>query len=563
MLKPYQRLFRLINLDKKDITQIYIYAIFLGLTNLTLPLGIQAIINLIQMGEVSTSWIVLVFLVVAGIVFGGVLQLLQLRITENLQQKIFIRSSFEFSYRLPRFNLSAVRNLYAPELVNRFFDTMTVQKGLPKLLIDISTSVLQILFSLILLSLYHPFFILFSVLLLGVLIFLLYLTSKKGLETSIKESKYKYQVAHWLEEIARVMNSFKLTGKTNLHLHKTDKLVQSYIENREKHFRVLVVQFIQLIGFKALIALFLLLIGGILVINQQMNIGQFIAAEIIILLVISSVEKIILNIENVYDVLTALDKIGSITDIPLENQVQDQQFDWSKNSSPMSVEMKSLFFKYPNQDNWLLKNLNVEIQAKQHTLFLGDLHSGKSALVKVFASLYPSESGALLFNQMNVNSLDLQNLRAQIGFFTKDEQLFMGTLAENITMGNPASFEKMMECIQFVGLSTFFKNLNKGFETELLSSGITMTRNIEQRILLARSIIHQPKLLLIENIDSILNEERNSELHTRLFAETTPWTVVAISDSEICLEKFKQIVSMNRGDIEFIGTEAAYKEFKK
>jgi ABC-type bacteriocin/lantibiotic exporter with double-glycine peptidase domain len=562
MLKPYKRLIRLIQMDKKDISQIFIYAVFLGLTNLTLPLGIQAIINLIQMGEVSTSWIVLVFLVVAGIVFGGILQLMQLRITENLQQKIFIRASFEFAYRIPRFNLSALRNLYAPELVNRFFDTTTIQKGLPKLLIDISTSVLQIVFSLILLSLYHPFFIIFSFILLSILVLLLYFKSKKGLETSIKESTYKFEIAHWLEEIARSMNTFKLKGKTNLHLQKTDKLVQSYVENREKHFRVLIIQFIQLIGFKSLIALFLLLIGGILVINQQLNIGQFIAAEIIILLVISSVEKIILNIENIYDVLTAVDKLGSITDLPLENQHKSNQNNFVYTSA-MSLEMKSLNFKYPNQQNWLIKDINIQIAPKQHTLFLGDLNSAKSALVSVFSSLYPIESGLLLYNQVNVNALDLEVLRSHIGYFTKDQKLFLGTLLDNIAMGSDIPMKKIMDSIEIVGLTNFFKTLDFGFETELFSSGIIVTRNIEQRILLARSIIHEPKLLLIENIDSILNEKSNFTLIEKLFSPEMPWTIVAVSDVEFGINNFKQFVYMYQGMIDFTGTQAEYLNFKK
>lgn len=562
MLKPYQRLFQLVKLDKKDISQIYIYAIFLGLTNLTLPLGIQAIINLIQMGQVSTSWIVLVFLVVAGIVFGGILQLMQLRITENLQQKIFIRTSFDFTYRIPRFDLSALRNLYAPELVNRFFDTMTIQKGLPKILIDISTSVLQVFFSLILLSLYHPFFIFFSIILLAILILLLYFTSKKGLESSIKESTYKFEMAHWLEEIARVMNTFKLKGKTDLHLEKTDKIVESYIKSREKHFRVLIIQFIQLIGFKSLIALFLLLIGGVLVINQQMNIGQFIAAEIIILLVISSVEKIILNIENVYDVLTALDKLGTITDIPLEDQHKTKQNEFTYNS-PMALEMKSLNFKYPNQESWLLRDLNIKIAPKQHTLFLGDLNSAKSALVRLFSSLYPIESGTLLFNQVNVNALNLETLRSNIGFFTKDEKLFFGTLMDNLTIGTKIPMDKLLQTIEFVGLTNFFQSLNSGFETELFTSGIILTRNIEQRILLARSIIHEPKLLIIENIDSILNEKSNAALIENLFSPEMPWTIVAVSDLEFGVENFKQFVNIHQGSIDFNGDYANYNNFKK
>ncbi|GAK89280.1 HlyB/MsbA family ABC transporter [Nonlabens ulvanivorans] len=120
ILTAWQRLVRMLKLDKKDVRQIFYYAIFAGLVGLSLPLGIQAIINLIQGAQISTSWIILVILVTLGVAFGGVLQLMQIRITENIQQKIFTRSSFEFAYRFPKIKMSELHGIYPPELANRF-----------------------------------------------------------------------------------------------------------------------------------------------------------------------------------------------------------------------------------------------------------------------------------------------------------------------------------------------------------------------------------------------------------------------------------------------------------
>ena len=194
--------------------------------------------------------------------------------------------------------MAELRKYYPPELANRFFDTLAIQKGLSKILIDVPTAVLQILFALILLSFYHPFFIVFGILLLGLIYIVFKYTAKKGLKTSLKESKSKYKVAHWIQEIARTVISFKLSGSTSLGLRKNDDLVDDYLEARESHFKILRIQFIQMISFKVIVTASLLLIGGALVLNQEMNIGQFVAAEIIILLVIASVEKLILGLES-------------------------------------------------------------------------------------------------------------------------------------------------------------------------------------------------------------------------------------------------------------------------
>ena len=244
-MSPIERFKNLIIVDKKDVYQLLIYAVLAGLISLSIPLGIQSIINFIQAGQVSTSWIVLVFIVVIGVAFVGILKIMQFRITENIQQKIFVRSSFEFAYRFPKIKFNQIYKYSPPELANRFFDTLTVQKGFSKLILEVSTSALQIIFGILLLSLYHPFFIFFGIILLVLLYFIFKINFDSGLETSLKESKYKYKVAHWLQEIARNHLSFKNGKLFDFSLNKNDSLVNEYLSHRESHFKVLRKQFIQ------------------------------------------------------------------------------------------------------------------------------------------------------------------------------------------------------------------------------------------------------------------------------------------------------------------------------
>ncbi len=244
---------RLVSAERKDIINIFIFAIIAGLISLTLPLGIQAIFNFVSGGAVTTSWVVLVIFVIAGVIGNGLLQIFQLSITERLQQRIFTHSAIEFAYRLPRMRVESLRGQYAPELVNRFFDTLTIQKGFSKILMDFSTSSLQILFSLVLLSFYHSFFILFSLALLALLVLVMWLAGPRGLRTSLEESKYKYKVVFWLEEMARTMETFKLAGSTKLPLIKTDAMVGSYLTARNNHFRILLLEYGVILTFKVLI----------------------------------------------------------------------------------------------------------------------------------------------------------------------------------------------------------------------------------------------------------------------------------------------------------------------
>ncbi|MBN8567884.1 MAG: ABC transporter ATP-binding protein, partial [Flavobacteriales bacterium] len=348
---PLKRFINLLKLDKKDIYQVLFYSIFSGVVSLSLPLGIQAIINLIQGGLVSISWIILVFVVIIGITFNGILKLMQLRITETIQQKIFIRSSFEFTYRFPKIKYTEFNNQYPPELANRFFDTLTVQKSVAKLVLDYSESLLQIIFGLLLLSIYHPLFILFGLLLFIVLYLIFKFSFEIGLKTSLKESKYKYKVAHWIQEIARNYFGFKSKHEAEFALYKNDKLVNEYLNYRESHFAVIKKQFMQLIGFKVLISAGLLFIGGFLVIKQELNIGQFVAAEIIILLVINSVEKIIIGLETFYDCLTSVEKIGQVVDMEIE-EVSELPHSYCYNK--INFEIENLSHTYPGENKKIL-----------------------------------------------------------------------------------------------------------------------------------------------------------------------------------------------------------------
>ncbi|MEE3245525.1 MAG: ABC transporter ATP-binding protein, partial [Bacteroidota bacterium] len=221
-LTPWQRFVRLLKLEKKDFLQILYYAIFAGLVSLSLPLGIQAIVNLIQGAQITTSWIILVVLVTLGVAFVGALQLMQIRILENVQQKIFTRASFEFTYRFPKIKMSELKDYYPPELANRFFDILTIQKSLYKLVLDFPAALVQIVFGLVLLSFYHPFFIFYGILLILLIYLVFKFTGNTGLQTSLTESKYKYKIAHWIQEIARALVSFKFSGRSSLALDKND-----------------------------------------------------------------------------------------------------------------------------------------------------------------------------------------------------------------------------------------------------------------------------------------------------------------------------------------------------
>lgn len=544
---PLQRLISLLKLDKRDISQVFFYAIFAGLVSLSLPLGIQAIINLIQSGRVSVSWIVLVIIVIFGVALVGILSIMQLRITENLQQKIFVRSSFEFGYRLPKIKLSELYNQYPPELANRFFDTITIQKGASKLLIDFSTALLQIVFGIILLSLYHPFFIFFGLILLFLLYIIFKFSFNSGLSTSLKESKYKYKVVSWLQEIARNNFSFRKTINFEYALNKNNYLVSQYLDNREKHFNIIKRQYSQLIIFKVIITAGLLFIGGYLVLNQKMNIGQFVAAEIIILLVINSVEKIVVGLETLYDVLTAVEKIGQIADLEME-VAQDVTNEICYNS--ISLEAENINFKFPESSGVVLNNINIKIKNSEKILLEGDNGSGKTTLIRILSGLLQPTSGAFFINDDTYRKIDLQQYRSQIAIIINGETPFEGTILENITFNNPAiTQEDIKWAIESVKLGSFIKSLPNGLDTKIYPEGRQLSSSNAQKILLARSIVDKPKILFYEDALDRMDADIAREIIDFLTSSENKWTLIVSSKNPYWKEKCTRTITMQEGKI--------------
>ena len=550
-MKPIERFKNLIKADKKDIYQLFIYAIIGGLISLTIPLGIQAIINFIQAGKVSTSWIVLVIIVVTGIAFVGILKIMQFRITENLQQKIFVRSSFEFAYRFPKIKFEQLYNFSPPELANRFFDTLTVQKGFSKLILEVSTATLQIVFGILLLSFYHSFFILFGIILLLLLYLIFKINFSSGLKTSLKESKYKYKVAHWLQEIARNNLSFKNEKLFNFSLNKNDLLVNEYIQYRESHFKILRRQFIQLTGFKVIISAGLLIIGGMLVLNQQMNIGQFVAAEIVIITIIAAIEKLFYGLELFYDVITSLEKIGTVVDLDLEKEKIKTTY--ILDNEPMTISTDQLTFQFPDADLPVIKDLNLTVNAGDRILIQGENGSGKTTLIRLLSRLLEPSAGTIFINNTNYKKFSVEEYRSKLGIITINDSTFEGTIYENITCSCPTVLMSDLNAVlDKLDLTNLIKSLPLGLETPLLSEGKQINSSAIQKILLARVLIAKPKILFLEEPVDKLDKITAGKVIDMLTDSNNPWTLVVISKSNYWKEKCNKIITLDKGQIKSI-----------
>jgi ABC-type bacteriocin/lantibiotic exporter with double-glycine peptidase domain len=318
-LSPWQRLVRILHYERSTINYIFIYAILIGLIGLSLPLGTTAVFNLLSNGAMYSSTYILIAVILLGIIVGGLLLIGQLSLVEVIEQKIFAKTALEFAYRLPRIKRKALEGENPAELVNRFFDILTIQKGLTKLLVDIVAAAVQIFFSAILLSFYHPFFIAFGLLVIVFIVGILLLYFRSGVETSIEESEYKYDVVAHLENVASDLEPYRESEAKRLEALKiTDDITAHYLQARNEHFRVLKRFFASAVIMRTVLMGGLLLLGSFFVVNRSMSFGQFVAAEVIIVQISYAIEKLMTNMNTVFDMVTGAEKLAVVTDLELE-----------------------------------------------------------------------------------------------------------------------------------------------------------------------------------------------------------------------------------------------------
>ena len=542
-------LFKYVTKEKKDVTNIYFYAILNGLVQLSVPLGIQSIVSFVMGATMATSIYILIAFVVLGTWLVGYFRLKVMQIIEKIQQKIFVEFALAFAEKLPKVNLSATRKYYLPELVNRFFDTQNLQKGISKILLEIPTALIQILFGILLLSFYHPWFLVFGALVIICVISIFRFTMESGIKSSIDESDKKYEVASWLEDIAASIKTFKLNSKTEIHVAETDNRLVNYLNDRTSHFRVLVIQYKTIVAFKVIITLVMLVIGTYLLVNQQLNIGAFIATEIVVLTIMTAVEKLIISLESYYDVIAALSKLNKVTDLPeedlgaitLENQ-----------NSGFEIEFKEVNFAF-NDYQMILENVNFKIAENSLNVITGSLGSGKSLLLNMMTGFYEPSSGRILIDKIPLKNVDKISLRNQIGMFLEDMTIIKGTVYENIVLGQThISAEQILDISEEIGIDDFSSLFSNGFFTKISETDTEISFSSKKKIMLLRALVGERRLLILEDPLDGMDDAFKIKMREHLSNLKGNTTVIVVSEDPEMIEIADQHLHIEEGTVKIL-----------
>lgn len=537
-----KKLSHLIQAEKKDIWVLVTYSIISGLLSLVVPLSSQAIVNAVQLGVVTPQLIVLCVVIGLGMLIMGTFLLMESYIVDLLQRRLFVRAALDVATRLPKIRMEALAGEYTPELVNRFFDVINIQKSLSKMMLDGLSALLIALVGLVLLAIYHPIFILFDFALFFFAAIVIFVLSYNGLKTSIKESKKKYALVEWLEEIARSHTSFKVYATEEFIIERVDHITDEYVKARTLHFTVLARQLMGSAVFRAIASAGILGLGGYLVIEQSISIGQLVAAELVILSILSSLEKLISQFDIYYDLLTAVDKVSHITDKPLESQGGER---FERRFGPASLRLENVRFAYPNGFP-ALNGLSFEVEPCSHTSIVGEPGSGKTTITSLLARLYEAQSGGILLNGQEIRHLRIADTRAAIGIVTTNLEIFDGTVRDNITLGRRFGIEDIEWALKTANVYEEIIQLPDGLNTEILATGVNFSESILCRIMIARAIIARPQLLVIDEAFHTLDQARKLQILDQIYA-CGQWTILDISNDIENIRRADSVIVLSEG----------------
>jgi ABC-type bacteriocin/lantibiotic exporter with double-glycine peptidase domain len=510
----WARLGRLLRLERRELWGLVIYAAVVGAISLAVPLAVQALVNTVAFGTLLQPVVVLALLLCGALAFAAWLRALQSKAVEILQERVLVRTALDLAFRLPRTRLDAFDG-EAPPTARYFYDVVTVQKTLAGLSLDGLALALQTLIGLTLLALYHPLLLGLAVLLLGAVAFVWFGLGVGAVKTSQKESKAKHQLAGWLQRITAT-GLFRQSGGANLALHRADALARSYIEARRKHFKILFRQVIGALSVQVLASGLLLGLGGWLVIQGQLTIGQLVAAELVVSAVLSGISKLGKHLEALYDLLASADKLGTLQDIPRDPETGTTA-PRSEGAVPLSVE--NLWFQYPNQTEPLLRGLSLSLPAGARVVLRGASGAGKTTLAQVVAGLRAPQRGVLWLDGEPLAGLFRPEYRERVAL-VESLDVFPGSIAENIHLWRPAvGSADLRRALEAVGLWGEVGALPEGLETRLNARGLPLSRGQLARLAVARALVGQPQVLVV---DGVL-EHLDPEAQTRLFQGLTSW----------------------------------------
>jgi ABC-type bacteriocin/lantibiotic exporter with double-glycine peptidase domain len=536
---PWKRLTDALRFEGSDLWTVIAFATAVGTLSIVTPAAIEALVNTVAFGVQLWPVIVLALVMLAFLLLSASLRAMQVYVVECLQRRFFVRTADAFADHFARAEMAAFDGRNPTDVVNRFFEISSVQKSFATLLVDGIGVIMITLVGLAVLAFYHPYLLTFAAVMATLVVFLMFVLGIGGVRTSIAESYAKFDVAAWLEELAKCPHTFRFGRGGELAHQRADELSDAYVTARRRHFRVVWRQTLFALLLEAVAMTVLLGLGGWLVINRQLTLGQLVAGELIVAIVLAALSKGGKYIETFYDLQASLDKLGVLDQLPLEREGGESL---PHTDRPMQVVVELVPGGRTAGNPSPSSPRRLELQPGERVAVVGRSGGGKTLLLETLALLRVPTTGLLEFDGLDARSLDRQQTRLQLAYVGHAET-FADTVAENIRVGRAEmSSTDIRRALEMVGLADVVARLPEGVGTPLASDGLPLSANDRSQLSIARAIASRPRLLLIDGMLDRLELTSSPAIVDSLFDRGAPWTLVIVTARDDIKQRCDRIV---------------------
>lgn len=543
-LSPARRYIGLLLAERQEVRTLLLFSLFSALLYLAVPLAVDAIVSNLAFGGQSQPY-VQALVVVSLALFGclglqAVVTAFQYYVSDVIQRRIFVRAAADLAHRLPRVKAQVHDEVHAPEMVNRFLDVVTAQKSTAMLLLDGVNLVFGGLIGMLLLSLYHPVLLLFAAVLLGLIILSLWLLGRGAVSTSIEESRMKYDLVNWFEEVAHFPFLFKGPGGSRMAHERANELSTGYVMARSRHFRVLMRQIAGLLTLQVVASAALLVVGGYLVISQQITLGQLVASEIIMSGIVTSLSKLGKQLEAWYDAMAAMDKLGHIFDLKTEREGGEKP---ALHGGGAEVVAGGMSFAH-HAGAVLFEGHSFSIPAGARAAVVGPHGAGASSLLDILFGLRQPGGGYVMVGGVDLRCWDLEALRESTQLLRRDE-IMDATVVENLRLGRcDIGMDEIRAALKQTGLLEELLARPEGLGLRLKIGGAPLSGNQRMRLLLARALAQRPRLLLIDELLDHMDDASFAQLSEAILGKDRPWTVVVATRDARVRARCDQVIEL-------------------
>lgn len=241
--------------------------------------------------------------------------------------------------------------------------------------------------------------------------------------------------------------------------------------------------------------------------------------------------------------------------LEIHSSITDKNAKISPVSNAPKVEFKNVSFSYKGSNKNSLSNANIKVNTGETIGIIGGTGSGKSTLINLIPRFYDVTEGEVLVDGVNVKDYNLNSLRDKIGIVPQKAALFSGSLRENMTLGNKnASDEEIKKAFDIAQASEFVSSLSEGLDTVILQGGKNLSGGQKQRLTIARALVKNPEILILDDSASALDFATDAKLRKAIKEETKNMTVFIISQRATSIKNADKIIVLDNGNIVGIGS---------